>query len=217
MISAVVDAVVDAAKEAARNEYKSERTKTGEASPSSSNDDDVKEKVEAAGVEAAKLEFARIKAKAEGIEAEKEISKFKDRLEEEGLSSDIETVGGQAAIEEYSRLKAAEEKLAVLIFAVEEAARKAAKEMFEKLQESDNDNSRMPGDTLSLLERDNARKADVEKAGFEAAETEYARLKAAEEETLSALGPLGEEAWAAAEKEERQKVEMAGRSASQKE
>merc|ERR1719336_3198285 len=89
--------------------------------------------------------------------------------------------------------------------------------MFEKLQDSDNDNSRMPGDPLSLLERDNARNADVEKAGFEAAEAEYARLKAAEEETLSAFGPLGEEAWAAAEKEERQKVEMAGRSASQKE
>merc|ERR1719370_1538349 len=175
---------------------------------------------ETAGVEAAKFEFARIKAEAAGIQAEEEVSKFKDRIEEEGLSSEIETVGRQAANEEYSRLRAAEAKLSKLICAVEEAARRAANEMFQKLKESDDmkgDNSCLPGDTLSSLERDNARKADVEKAGFEAAEMEYARLKAAEEETLTAFGPGGEEAWAKAEKEERQEVEAAGKRASQSE
>merc|ERR1719370_2727424 len=171
---------------------------------------------ETAGVEAAKFEFARIKAEAAGIQAEEEVSKFKDRIEGEGLRRGVGTLGRQAANEEYSRLRAAESKLSKLICAVEEAARGAANEMFQKLKESD-DNSSPPGDTLSSLERENGRKADVEKAGFEAAEMEFARLKAAEEETLTAFGPGGEEAWAKAEKEERQEVEAAGKRASQSE
>merc|ERR1719365_328984 len=225
----MISAVVEAAKEAARNKYSRMKTEKGDAAVASTelvaadNEElEVQEQVETAGVEAAKLEFARIKAEAAGIQAEDEVSKFKDRIEEEGLSAEIETVGRQAANEEYSRLRAAEVKLSKLICAVEESARRAANEMFQKLKESDDlkaagDNSSLPGDTLSSLGRDNARKADVEKAGFEAAEMEYARLKAAEEETLTAFGPAGEEAWAKAEKQERQEVEAAGKRASQRE
>merc|ERR550517_2110343 len=213
----MISAVVEAAKEAARKKYSSIKTDRKVVSVSSSElvtagneEADLKDKVETAGVEAAKFEFARIKAEAAGIQAEEEVSEFKDRIEEEGLSSEVETLGRQAANEEYSRLRAAESKLSKLIHAVEEAARGAANEMFQKLKESDN-NSCLAGDTFSSLERENGGKADVEKAGFEAAEMEFARLKAAEEETLNAFGPGGEEAWARAEKEERQEVEAAGR------
>merc|ERR1712088_982072 len=88
--------------------------------------------------EAAKDEFARFKVKAAGSLAEGEVLALLGKTEQDDpLDNEIEMVGRQAAGEELSRLRNADTKLIKLIAAVEEAAHKAANEMFFKLKGSD--------------------------------------------------------------------------------